>query len=121
MLIRALAIRFFGTEGLLGESCLWLAGLALVLYTLPSIVLFLLKGSALYVIYLLLFVYAGLIIFVLPGLIIAAIGFGFGSWVLLLIARGYVHMTIRFLNWLLNKYWLAQEDVALNNFFSNNS
>jgi hypothetical protein len=120
MLIRALILRFFGTIDLLWASCFWLAGLPLVLYTLPSIMLFLLKGTVVYVFWLMLSVYAGLMILVLPGLIIAAIGFGLGGWVLWLIARGYVHVTIRFLNWLLTNYWLAQEDVALHNFFSSN-
>lgn len=118
MLFRFLVVRLFGTERLLGESCLWLAGVALVLYTLPGVVSFLLQGAMLYGIYLMVLVGVGIIFFVLPGLIIAAIGLSLAGWVLWLIARGYLHITIRFLNWLLSKYWLAQEDIALHDFFS---
>jgi hypothetical protein len=120
MLIRALILRFFGTIDLLWASLLWSAGLALVLYTLPGIAVFLLKGTVAYVFWLLAAAYVGLMVLVLPGLIIAAIGFGLGGWVLTLIARGYLQIAIRFLNWLRINYWLAQEDVALNNFSGSN-
>jgi hypothetical protein len=118
MLIRALILRFFGTIDLVWASCFWLAGLTLVLYTLPDVVHFVLQGTLLYGINLLVAIGIGIYFFVIPGLIIGAIGIGLGGWVLLLIARGYLHITIRFLNWLRGKYWLAQEDVALNNYFA---
>jgi hypothetical protein len=44
-LANALAVRLFGTRRLVIESNLWLASIALVLYTLPSVTFSVLKGS----------------------------------------------------------------------------
>lgn len=76
------------------------------------------KGIALYAVLLYTFAGLGLILFILPGLFVLAIGLPLGYYILKLFVRGYLNVTIRCLNWLRTKYWLAQDDVYLNNLFA---
>lgn len=118
MLARALLVRLFGTKRLAVESTLWLAGILLLLGTLPSILLLALEGLALYVVLLYSLTCMGLILYILPGVLVLVIGSSLGWGVIILFLRGYLNLTIRCLNWLRLKYYLAQDDLYLEALFA---
>jgi hypothetical protein len=113
-LANALAVRLFGTRRLALESGLWLVGIALLLGTLPSVVLFAAKELFLYVLFVGSLTTVGLLAFILPGLFIAFVGLWVGSCLVVLFVRGYLNLAIRCYNWLTLTYALAKEDVSLN-------
>jgi hypothetical protein len=116
---KALVFRLFSTRRLAIESSLWLASIALVLYTLPSVMLFMLNVLFLYGALVWTLTVLGLYLFILPGLFIAAVGLGLGYLLVKLFVRGYLNVGIRGFNWLYSAYSLAREDVALNALFAN--
>lgn len=117
-LANALAFRLFGTRQLAVASGLRLAGIALLLSTLPSVLLFAAQELVLYVFFVGGLAALGLIVFILPGIFIALIGLWVGAGLVVLFVRGYLNLGIRSYNWLYTTYSLAQEDVALNAHFA---
>jgi hypothetical protein len=118
-LANTLALRLFGTLLLAAESVLVLASLAVLLYLTPSILAFAGRAAFYSVVYIGIYGFIGLFAGILPGLIIGIGGTALLLILLILFCRGYVGVSIRYLNWLRNKYYLAKEDIALNNLFAN--
>lgn len=120
-LVSALAFRLFGTLLLAAESVLVLASLAVLLYLTPSILAFAGKAAFYSVVYIGIYGFIGLFAAIIPGLIIGISGTAVLLTLLILFCRGYVGISIRYLNWLHHKYYLAKEDIALNNLFASSS
>jgi len=117
-LAHALTLRLFGTLLRAAESVVVLASLAVLLCLTPFIIVFAGKAAFEAAVYIAMFSFVGLFAGIIPGLII---GIG-GTAVLLtlrsLFCRGCVGVSIRSLNWLRTKYYLAKEDIALHNLFA---
>jgi hypothetical protein len=118
-LAKGVVFRLFCTRRLALESSLWLAGIALVLYTLPSVLLFVANVLLLYGLLVWTLAVLGLYAFILPGLFIATLGLGLGYVLVKFFVRGYLNVGVRAFNWLYAAYSLAQEDIALNALFDN--
>lgn len=118
-LASALAFRLFGTRRLAIASSLWLAGIALLLSTLPGVISFIVEIMTVYSSVVVVAVIYGLILFILPGIIIAILGIIIGIIFIVFLIRGYLHLSIRCYNWLDTTYHLAREDVARNAYYDN--
>jgi hypothetical protein len=119
-LVKALIVRLFGTPRLAAESALVLTSLAIFLYQTPFIIAFVAIAAFLAGAYVAVGTVYGFIFFIIPGLIILIVGIGGLVTLLALFCRGYKSVSIHYLNWLRKKYYLAKEDVALNDFFASN-
>lgn len=117
-LVSALTFRLFGTRQLAVASGLRLAGIAWLLGTVPSVLLYAAQKLFLYVLWVGSLTMVGLLAFILPGIFIAFVGTWLGGCLVVLFVRGYVNLGIRSYNWLYTTYSLAQEDVALNAHFA---
>jgi len=117
-LVKALTVRLFGTPLLAAESALVLASLAVFLYQTPFIIAFVAIAGFLVGAWILVAASYGLIFLIIPGLIIFVGGIAALVTLLTLFCRGYKSVSILYLNWLRKKYYLAREDIALNNFFA---
>ena len=118
-LAKALVFRLFSTRRRAMESSLWLAGISLALYTLPSVIDLVLNVLLLYGALVWTLAVLGLYAFILPGVFIAALGLALGYVLVKLFIRGYLNVGIRGFNWFYEAYSLAREDVALNALFAN--
>ncbi len=116
-LASALFLRFFGTRRLALTSGLRLAGIAWLVGSLPSVVVFAAKALFTYVGIVGGLTMMGLIMYIIPGIFIALVGAWFGCFLVALLVRGYWNLGIRCYNWLYTTYSLAREDVALNALF----
>jgi hypothetical protein len=117
-LAKALTVRLFGTPLLAAESALVLASLAIFLYQTPFIIAFVAIAAFLAGAWILVAASYGVIFFIIPGLIIFVVGIGGLVTLLTLFCRGYKSVSIHYLNWLRKKYYLAKEDIALNDLFA---
>ena len=120
-LVHALAFRLFGTLLLAAESVAVLASLAVLLCFTPYTLVFAAQGVVLAVVYLGIYGFIGLFAGIIPGLLLGLVGIALLLTLLILFCRGYVSIFIRYFNWLRRKYYLAKEDVALNNLFASNT
>ena len=94
-----------------------LASLAVFLYQTPFIIAFVAIAGFLVGSWILVAACYGIIFFIIPGLLMFVIGIGALVTLLTLFCRGYKSVSIHYLNWLRKKYYLAKEDVALNDLF----
>lgn len=117
-LVKALAVRLFGTPLLAVESVVVLASLAVFLYQTPFIIAFVTIGAFLVGAWILVAAAYGIILLVIPGLIIFVAGIAGLLTLLVFFCRGYKSVSIHYLNWLSKKYYLAKEDIALNDLFA---
>lgn len=120
-LAKALALRLFGALPLAAESVIVLASIAVLLYLTPSILVFAGKAAFEVALYILMFGFVGLFAGIIPSLIIGIGGTAVLLTLLILFCRGYVSVSIRYLNWLRTKYYLAKEDITLNDLLASNS
>jgi hypothetical protein len=120
-LVKALAVRLFGTLPLAAESVIVLGSLAVFLYQTPFIIAFVTIAAVLVGFLIIVAASYGLIFFIIPGLIIFVGGIAGLLTLLVLFCRGYISVSIYYLIWLRNKYDLAKEDIALNDLFANNN
>ena len=120
-LVNKLALRLFGTLLLAAESMAVLASLAVLLWLTPYTLVRAIQGVVLAAYLIGLYGFIGLFAGIIPGILIGIVGIGVLLTLLILFCRGYVGVFIRYLNWLRRKYYLAKEDVALNNLFANSN
>lgn len=119
-LVKALAVRLFGTPLLAAESVVVLTSLAVFLYQTPFIIAFVTIAACIISAWTVVAASYGLIFLIIPGLLIFVGGTAGLLTLLVLFCRGYKSVSIHYLNWLRKKYYLAKEDVALNDLFASN-
>lgn len=113
-------LRLFGTKRTATESVFVVGSFLLLLDLMPDVLQRVLQYLFLGTVLVSGYTVIGLYFFIIPGLIIALVGFSPLIYLLILFLRGCLHVAIRYLNWALRKYYLAQEDARLNNLFANN-
>jgi hypothetical protein len=120
-LVNKLALRLFGTLLLAAESVAVLASLAVLLWFTPYTLVYAAQGAVIAAYLIGIYGFMGLFAGIIPGILIGIVGIGVLLTLFILFCRGYVGVSIRYLNWLRRKYYLAKEDIALNNLFASSN
>ena len=116
-LTRALAFRTFGTRRLALASTLRLAGLTLLLYTLPGVLRTVGLGLYVFVYYSIISTVFYFFTFIVPILALLANLLLLPGF-LILFVRGYFRLATYYLAWMRQQYALAKDDLHLNTLFA---